>query len=372
MKSIQATRLVLITEIISFFLQYTFGLSRNYSDIFDAITFCISLALVINVRFDSGDKWKKKCIGWIVFFVAISSMVNINTFGFGSILTIGRFLLYSLLVNKIYISSRIRNFIVILVIIQACLLQIVDTSSYNTNTIGLVYLTVGIVWALFYRPKYFLAKIFYWVILCIFGYCIYLSETRSCMVAYLFFLIMCILPPIFYDKKYVLLVGSLLLTVGSLLYVYLYVYMWQQSVVDADVVSLIVEDTGKDLFSGRQRIWEECLGLINENFFWGTGSKITLRSFYIVNIHNSILNFFVVYGSIVGFLIIYMICRIICEYRIYAHDKRIHDCISAYFSILIVSIFETNLLVFAFISFIPLFQAHSIIQNKKLNNLNID
>ena len=363
MNVIIGTRIILIIEVISFFLQYTFGLSRNYASVFDMVTFCMSVFIFMNISISGNEYiWKKKCTGLIVILVVISSFYNIDTFGFGSIMTIGRFLLYYLIVNYFYIDRKIKVFIITLAIMQIGLLQVVDVSSYNTNTIGIVYLILGVLIALLVNPKRMYSKMFYFGLYVLLIYLIYLSNTRSCLIAYIFFLIMHFLPITFYRKKYILLLSVLALTIGSLFYVNVYVYLWQNSIIDSEIITETVENTGKDFFSGRQKIWEECLNLLHNNPFWGCGSKIRLYSFRVVNLHNSMLNFFVIYGSIVGFCVIYLISRTVYEFRPYVYNKKVHDCLSAFLAFLVVSVFETNLLVFSFISLMPLMIANSTIR----------
>lgn len=69
------------------------------------------------------------------------------------------------------------------------------------------------------------------------------------------------------------------MTVGSLVYVRTYVYLWEENLVATEIVQESLESTGKEIFSGRQKIWQEALGLLDEKPLIGTGSKITLKSF---------------------------------------------------------------------------------------------
>lgn len=347
---------------MSFFIQYTFGLSRNYSAFFDTFNFFIACSLFTNIHLsDKGDKWKFKLAFCIIGCAIISAAVNIKTSGIGSIMTIGRVVLFYLLIHKTYIDNRIKFLVILLSVIQVILLQVVDVSSYNPNTIGLVYLTIGIFFALCAEPKNLLSKIIYFTILCIVGYLLYLTESRASLMAYIFFCSMLLLPPVIYGRRNNLIAIMIMLTVGSLLYAILYVYLWRESAVDADIISAMVDNTGKQLFSGRQNIWQECIELWKHNVLWGVGSNIQLYSFDVVNLHNSMLNIFVIYGSIVGALMIYYMCGIVNEFRAYAYNKKIHDCLSAYFAFLLVAFNETNLFVFAFISLFPLMMAHTTI-----------
>lgn len=103
-------RIILWVEIISFVLQYTLGLSRDYASVFDLCTMLISLLLLFPLSFRSKEeRWKIKIIRWIILIVVISSIINLDTFGLGSIMTIGRFLIYSLLITKFNITKKCKT-----------------------------------------------------------------------------------------------------------------------------------------------------------------------------------------------------------------------------------------------------------------------
>ena len=101
-----AVKFILWMELISFFLQYTFSFAKEFTSVFDLCTTLIDLFLTTQIAFkDKEDKWKLKVIGWMSLVLLFASVINISSFGIGSILTIVRFLLFMLLVTKIEIKK---------------------------------------------------------------------------------------------------------------------------------------------------------------------------------------------------------------------------------------------------------------------------
>lgn len=362
-------RIILWVEIISFVLQYTFGLSRDYASVFDLCTTLISLLLLFPLSFRSKEeRWKIKIIRWIILIVVISSILNLDTFGLGSVMTIGRFLIYSLLITKFNITKKCKTALLFVFLLQAFVLPFTDLTAYNTNTVGLVFMTLGVYITLLVNPQ----KKVTWIILTLFvayiEYQIWLSDSRTCMVAFLLFYIGQFIAKPFLKNRLILLTIMLFMTVGSLVYVRTYVYLWEENLVATEIVQDSLESTGKEIFSGRQKIWQEALGLLDEKPLIGTGSKITLKSFFNVNLHNSMLNFFVIYGYLVGLLVIYLIIRIVMDLHDYMEDKEITNCVVAYISFLLVAFSETNLFVLSFMSVLCLMMAYSKKKYIEINN----
>ena len=239
------------------------------------------------------------------------------------------------------------------------LLPFVDKTSYNPNTVALVYLTIGIYITLIFEPKLRVFQLLN-LLLIVFGeYMIWITESRTCFIAFLVYFILRYFSSFILKNKYLLFVLVFILTAGSLVYVKIYVEMAQTGYSPELLEILVLDSPGKGLFSGRESIWYECLELFNRNPWFGTGSKINLQSFDSVNLHNSFLDFFVVYGFVVGSLIIYLIIKIIMDIHSYMYDPKIRKCTIAFFTFLIVAYSETNIAVMPFMSFLCLMMAYS-------------
>ena len=167
--------IIVIIEILSFFILYTFGLSRSLSAVFDTITVALTIFLMTQMSFGSEAKWKKRIIIISLILVFVSSILNLDTFGIGGVMTIVRFWIYAFLVGEIYIGKRQEVLILMLFLLQLTLLPFVDKSSYNPNTVALVYLTLGVYITLFFEPRTRILQIFNLVLIVFIEYLIWLT-----------------------------------------------------------------------------------------------------------------------------------------------------------------------------------------------------
>ena len=91
-----------------------------------------------------------------------------------------------------------------------------------------------------------------------------------------------------------------ILTVGSLAWTQLYVYMYKTNII------LDLKFSAKRFFTGREQIWIEMWNALDAHWLTGVGSGYQMASFMDggFNVHNSMFNFLVVYGIIVFLLIL--------------------------------------------------------------------
>ena len=95
----------------------------------------------------------------------------------------------------------------------------------------------------------------------------------------------------------------ILATVGSLLFVGLYV------VVGATGVNFRLPFFYKDIFSGRDAIWLEFFNLFAKKPLTGIGTNVVIESFFEFNVHNAMYNFLVIDGIIVFIGILYFVFK---------------------------------------------------------------
>ena len=352
--------IILWIEIISFFLQFTFSFFYAYASAIEFCSFVPILFLMLKIKFrGKDDRWKLPIVLVAAIFCLMSMLFNSSSVGIGSIMTLFKFLAFSLLMTKFSIYKKTGKKLLAVFFLQLVLLNVVDLSVYNTNTIGLNFLVIGIYIILLlsslYPDKFLLTL----AIAAFIDFNIWLSGSRTCLMAFTLFYVGTFLSKYFFTNRTVLLVLSLLLTIGSLVYVQTYIYLWESNLVATELMQESIEATGKSVFSGRQFIWKEALELLNEKPLVGTGSKIHLQSFFMVNLHNSILNFFVIYGYVVGSLIVYLIVRMIMGLHRFMYDEIVRSCVVAYFAFLLVAFSETNLLLLPFMCSFCLFMAYA-------------
>lgn len=360
-----AIKFILWMELICFFLRFTFGFVEMYGSVLNLCTTLIDLFLITQIPFkEKEDRWKLKVIGCMALVLLFASIINISSFGIGSIMTISRVLIFMMLVTKIEIKKIYVPAILSLFFLQVVLYRFVDLSFYNTNVVGLVFMTLGVYILLLIDPHNKRTWLISLLIAAYIEYQIWSSDSRTSMAAFMLFVIGIMFSKLVLQRKAILVTVMCLLTIGSMVYVKTYVYLWENNLVDQDIVKDSMQATGKQVFSGRQEIWQECLELLSEKPLTGTGSKIELKSFSMVNIHNSMLNFFVIYGYIIGILAMYMIIRVVLDLQPYMYDRKVRNSVVAFMSFLVVAFSETNLFVMAFTSMLCLMDAYT--QKKRI------
>lgn len=130
--------------------------------------------------------------------------------------------------------------------------------------------------------------------------------------------------------KHVLITAS---TVGSLLFSALYILL--------DKTGISITILYKDILSGRQDIWSELWEAFSHMPLTGIGSSYQLKSFFIFEVHNGILDLLIVHGVLV------FICAIILIYRTLFKALSVKNittlqriALSAVFAMLFTSFFE--------------------------------
>lgn len=359
-------RFILWAELICHFLKYTFFNIYDYGLFIDTpLTILASIFTLSHASVIINPKIKKITI-WIIILALISIIMNMYTTGLGGIYTLLRFILYYLLLPGFRITNKEKKLIPLLFITQLLLLSVIDISNYNTNTIGITYFIIG-VFVTF--PLNFSKKIHLLAFVIISIYIakqILITDSRTSLIAYGFFIVLCLTPLKLYKIKLLQIFLLSCLTFGSLFYTWFYVYLADNNLVTEEIVEVSRVNTGKTVFSGRQVIWKECFQLIEENPFWGAGSKVNLKSFASVNIHNSYLNLFVIYGIPIGLLCIYFTFIVVFRLRDRLYDEIVRKGIAAFFAFMFAGFSETILIVNPFVTVLGLIYAYSQTKNKLL------
>lgn len=112
-----------------------------------------------------------------------------------------------------------------------------------------------------------------------------------------------IVPRSFWRKKNYVRILSIFCTLGSLLFVSLYV------IIASTGVNFKMPFFYKDMFSGREEIWLEVWKMLKGNLLTGIGTGYELDSFMEYNMHNVMYDILVVHGVIVFVLTVYLMLR---------------------------------------------------------------
>lgn len=301
----------------------------------------------------------------ISVIVSVFAFLGAPTFGFGSYIILFSFFFQILFLSIVNLSPVEQKNICFFAICSLWLyLFLPIMKDVNSNSIGQCIFSYGIAGSLLF-PKnmkgYCLLS--FHSILIISG--ILLSESRMALAAYSFYIILRITPIKILERKSVLLLLILMLTIGSLVYVFVYTYVWWNDVDISLFEDISAEKTNKHVYSGRQLIWLEVYNLILEYPLLGFGSKFQLQSFSSMNIHNSILAMIGIYGGIIGGLCIYLLIKVTYSLRSFLDDNIVRNCFCGFCASLLMGFNETYLLNYSFIAMFPLTMAYARINHMK-------
>lgn len=357
-------RIYLYIGMLFFFLGHSLGVLYEADIYFSLLLLALILLFMIPMK-------KKTLMGSLLryslflLFVILCLLLVQPTMGLGAVVVLMFFLMQYVYWSGLEITASDYKKIVLFFSLFAFAFLFL-TGPFNPNTVGFVFLVCGIYATLFTRRG--LKGIMWLLMVSLFVLPnIYLSESRTALVAYLFYIALRLTPTRFYKNSFFFNLIIVLLTIGSLAFVAFYVYAYQNDVLD---VAVIEEASGseKQVYTGRQDIWAEVAMLWSESPWTGIGSDIELQSFEdSVNLHNSMLNLFAIYGLITGTLVLVFLFRVLNPLRLAVDNYIVKNCLAAYFTFLLVGFTETNLLRELFVCSLVLGVAYSE-KNRMLKN----
>lgn len=109
----------------------------------------------------------------------------------------------------------------------------------------------------------------------------------------LFILFYYVIPRKVFESKKVIISITLLMTIGSLVFVAIY------TVIGLSGVNLFVPVFYKNIFSGRENIWYEFFTYFINKPLTGIGTNVEIKSFVEFNVHNAMYDILVVHGVVV-------------------------------------------------------------------------
>ncbi|HDR4707879.1 TPA: O-antigen ligase family protein [Bacillus paranthracis] len=233
-------------------------------------------------------------------------------------------------------SIKVISMVMLVYFIFYCFLQM---EPFNTNTKGYIILLTYI-YSTFYLSTLKFKRIMIALISCFAFYAIQLTDSRGALLGLILFILLAFLIPskVWGNKKGVGLI-NVVLTIGSLIFVYTYIHLWENR------FSISLDFTDKPLFTGREAIWTELFYSFKEHPMVGLGSNYDILSYGNLNVHNSMFNILVIYGTPVLLLVLVLIWKSLMNLSdgiINVNFVRI--AVSGFYSVLLVGFFETNLL----------------------------
>ena len=265
------------------------------------------------------------------------------------------------------INIKTIKLILLFMFIYIIVYNFISHLGLNLNTQGYVYLLLCIYSTLYFDFNKKL-NIFNILVILITWYQVQLSESRGALIGLIIFLILrYIISAKLWSNKIVYNLIIFILTTGAIIFASIYVYMWKNN------VHLDISFSSKNLYSGREAIWDEAFILIKQFPWTGIGSAYKIQSYSNFNIHNSMLNLVLVYGIPVYIFIVSVITIALNKIRKYiVNDKRVKTIIAGFFAILQVGFFENNLVwpATSYCSCLLIGIAFSLINQKYEENIN--
>jgi|GEM_PF-2777429 len=347
-------------------------LSRFNLIIILAALICIYLNHINEISLGKFDFW--------VLFIAIPILlVNkiINQSNIGSFLVI--ITLFLILLTSRYIKIKEQMIVNIswYIFFYSLIWNMIPHRGFNANTIGLVslFLIINSSFILEKNDKtYKTYAIYLFFLFLTFRSVVTIieSDSRGALWSLVFFFVIrFLIPKKILAKKSVFNIVLFVLTFGSLIFVYVYIFLWRNN------INIHLPFTNKSLFTGREAIWYETIHLFDYSRIVGLGSNFMLDSFNEINLHNSVFNLLIIYGIPIFILFMYYLFSTITRVRKNVSTNKItFTSFAGLCAILLNGYFETTLLFvnnlpIIFLLFVFLSSYNNVITNRQSRELQI-
>ncbi|MCR4591317.1 MAG: O-antigen ligase family protein [Lachnospiraceae bacterium] len=164
-------------------------------------------------------------------------------------------------------------------------------------------------------------------------------QARSAALSMVVFGIIYFAVPFIVEKRMLYNIWILIFTLGSLAFTFVYAFLgssgWNMRILY------------KDVLSGRELIWAELWKEFFEHPLTGIGSSYQMKSFFMFEVHNGLMDILVVHGIIVFICVLYLLVtalKKICSRDIlFCPDKRI--AFAGVYTLMFQSFFENGFIV---------------------------
>lgn len=235
-----------------------------------------------------------------LFFNLVMTKSNL-----GSVILVDIFFLMFIISTKIFLKERTILSLNLIFFVYNIFWINSNYKIYNANTIGIIGMILFFInFILMGQIKRKIFKIPVLILILKDFDIIIKSASRGSLGGILVFLILfLLLGKIVLKNRFFFNISIIMSTLGSIIFVYSYIYLWLSSGVENTFIF------GKRLFTGREKIWYELYLKFKEKIFVGLGSDIKLHSFGSLNVHNSFYDLLVIYGIFVFLILICLILK---------------------------------------------------------------
>lgn len=208
---------------------------------------------------------------------------------------------------------------------------------YNFNMVGIIFMITAVMTILMLQYLRENQKLEYLIFVQV---VLYITATLLCLLYHarcvlagmLVFGILYMLMPYLCRNRIAKWTLVLLSTIGSIVFTGLYILM--------DKAGISITILYKNILSGRQDIWGELWRAFGENPITGIGSSYKIKSFFIFEVHNGLLDILIVHGILVFAAVIFLMIKRLCELLEKYDNGTVRIALSGIFAILFTSFFE--------------------------------
>ncbi len=336
---------------LTFFVPKFYGFTEKYVGLI--VFFHLAVLTLININ--PIEKLKAKDRDFIVLCIlAVVTALNLVLVGSG----FGCFFVEVNFALIWYLSSQIKfSRTQLLIVGGACFLMVIYwfffvypwmfadylTYAMNTNTAATFTVFTMLCVLVFLECVYERIKIAGLFIVIALVKCLQISLYHRSRGAFImlgaFFVFRFLIPGSLWEKKGFSRFMRIFATLGSLLFVALYV------IAGSSGINFRMPFFYKNIFSGREAIWLEFWNLFRKRPLTGIGTNVTITSFFEFNVHNAMYNILVIHGVIVFALTLYIMYRTWEKTRCGISKRRTALCaVTAIMAVCIESFFDVDLI----------------------------
>lgn len=299
-KRVSAINLMITTMIVTLMIISTINGSGGWGAIINALILILNLLVLSQMKF-SYNQMRSVSYTYVIFFIVL--------------------ICFSDRINTYYVNTSIFDFTI------------------NPNVVAFLALLNSFFAINLIQNKYYVIK--YIIVIFLSLFLLFDTGARTSLVAFLIFIFLHIVnkqKPILKIKynKYKFWVCFFI--IASFCVIYIYAFFLPTFLLDNKLIVL-----NKNIFTGRQIIWQEIINLMKQYWFFGVGADYAFKNNELYSAHNFFLGYAATFGIPVMIGIIILLYRILKECFIKNKNKNTNYLFCIWIVLLIVSTFETVL-----------------------------
>lgn len=343
--------IVMIMYALTFFVPKFYGATYPYVSLFVFAILVILLFVNVNpIKALKNKEFDIYLLGILLFITGINLIIVDS--GKGAFFSVADFALIFYLSGKSILNDKQIKlisfmYLVLMVIwllfVYPKLFADYTQYGYNTNTAAtftIYSMLCAFIFVEILHEKYEIAGLLM-VIILLKGFQLSLwHRARGAFIMLILFMIFrFVIPKKWWANKVLYGLLCFFSTIGSLMFVMLYVYVGSKG------VNFQMPFFYKNIFSGRDEIWYEFFSLFIKKPLTGIGTNVTIESFFEFNVHNAMYNYLVIHGLPVFIGILILIFIRLLKFRAQIVNNRVAmTAMCALMAVFFESFFDVDLI----------------------------